>query len=897
MGDKNGNNSDNDWNNEDLEYNTKGQVKCPKCGKWVGIGGRGLSQLTICHIPSKECRKGRTKGFGDLTKMFGMKPKAKITPKPMHAVVEGTSPHPTLNSTKSLLAAILCIPNVPQGENNDYLSCFCQPAETDDDPNLTANELFETRINSQLHNGVSWGNEVPSEQFLGLTRENVYGFIRFVEYWVQRGIGKGVFQARIDTIVDGLVRWRQTEQRGEADPQNRVQPTPPDTLEGPQMSLLDESQPIVIPDSSDDEIEQIPGPTEKPVLSVRPQQPRAIAQACEGYTLPIPAGLSPHSSYPFGLHNVQSLPWDYAIRNGSMVLLSHCCEGDARGTGRVCHACQALVENKWVVGILQWMMHGTREGTVWAYHGVAGLIASLKQKNGQIEFYRLRGLNQARKLLTAASTLSEYKHFLVAVASHKVERVDRIICLGLRHKQGIRAMLAVTLKAASGLYKPKDYQEEDYMRAIVLWKLGGDRIATIAHHAFGAPSVATLRNQLSIPPIIPSPAMPTFIEISTNVMLTFEGLLDALKLRDGVWCVHAVLMFDEITTEKRIHWDPKTNKFLGVCREHGHRISLEFGGEKDMEGLFKALDSGEVHYAGEATIGAIGILSDDNRVYASRVILISGDCKQETGPQHAVLIRKVLEAINSQKKNTNIRIVSIASDGEARRGAALAELTFKKPLSPSSPIYEQLSPLTFMNLMVGDDDITADKDWKHVFKRLRNLLLRASGVVVGGVRITPTIIQAHLKAEGTSPDHIRAILNPNDKQDNPAFVQARESLWILRRFLYHTVVPYICINLSITEQLEHLSAASHLALALYKMEGKHFLPTQLYTDLQLMIKNIFFCVAKAKVDTPEGSFYLIIVGTDRLEETFSDLRMMVGNDANLDCLCYELRSLLRQGVE
>jgi hypothetical protein len=448
-------------------------------------------------------------------------------------------------------------------------------------------------------------------------------------------------------------------------------------------------------------------------------------------------------------------------------------------------------------------------------------------------------------------------------------------------------MLAVTLKAASGLYKPKDYQEEDYMRAIVLWKLGGDRIATIAHRAFGAPSVTTLRNQLSIPPIIPSPAMPTFIETSTNVMLTFEGLLDALKLRDGARCVHAVLMFDEIATEKRIRWDPKTNKFLGVCREHGHQISLEFGGEKDMEGLFKALDSGEVHYAGEvwkqnlilfgsvtkadggkqATIGAIGILSDDNRVYASCVILISGDCKQETRPQHAVLIRKVLEAINSQKKNTNIRIVSIASDGEARRGAALAELTFKKPLSPSSPIYEQLSPLTFMNLMVGDDDITADKDWKHVFKRLCNLLLRASGVVVGGVRIAPTIIQAHLKAEGTSPDHIRAILNPNDKQDvklafdllqaiwtlprtttskNPTFVQARESLWILGRFLYHTVVPYICIDLSITEQLEHLSAASHLALALYKMEGKHFLPTQLYTDLQLMIKNIFFLCGKGQ---------------------------------------------------
>ena len=39
-----------------------------------------------------------------------------------------------------------------------------------------------------------------------------------------------------------------------------------------------------------------------------------------------------------------------------------------------------------------------------------------------------------------------------------------------------------------------------------------------------------------------------------------------------------------------------------------------------------------------------------------------------------------------------------------------------------------LRVLPLMNLEVGEDDITADKDYKYIFKRLRNLLLRDKGL-------------------------------------------------------------------------------------------------------------------------------------------------------------------------
>lgn len=255
------------------------------------------------------------------------------------------------------------------------------------------------------------------------------------------------------------------------------------------------------------------------------------------------------------------------------------------------------------------------------------------------------------------------------------------------------------------------------------------------------------------------------------------------------------------------------------------------------------------------------------------------------------------------KSKTGLRVVCVASDGESHRGSAFVLLTFCHKLQPISPLYPSISCLTFMDLYVGDDDLTADKDWKHIFKRFRNLLLRARGVLVSGIRITPSIIESHLKMSGLSATHVHTLFHPDDEQDvklafdllkaiwslpvltehrNPSVIKTRKVLRTLGKLLYHMVFPYLCVDLSLSEQLEHFSAAAHLVLILYRAAGKDFLPTLLYIDLQIMIKNIFFCVGKAKLDNPHGKFHVILLGTDRLEELFGILRTMIGSDANLD---------------
>ena len=52
----------------------------------------------------------------------------------------------------------------------------------------------------------------------------------------------------------------------------------------------------------------------------------------------------------------------------------------------------------------------------------------------------------------------------------------------------------------------------------------------------------------------------------------------------------------------------------------------------------------------------------------------------------------------------------------------------------------------------------------------------------------------------------------------------------------------------------------------------------------IMIKNIYFCVAKAKVDNPDGNFWIILLGTDHFVVLYGILHTMVGNNANLNVL-------------
>ncbi|PBK90076.1 hypothetical protein ARMGADRAFT_1032672 [Armillaria gallica] len=865
-------------NDLSTEFVAEDRAVCPKCRQHVGLGPGGLSNLRDRHLSSKKClQAARARNAGprkaQSSLMGFLQPKAKaimptvsdpslINPSTSAALMAASESsfeadshvdssrlvdhqpingqQNPINELEALIPSLTTAINTESSTNDDLAVFMVDPALLDD-PAIAAGDLWEEIVNGFMHRA----------------------------FWGKTDLDKDLFRKRIEGLIRAVksIVPTQTER-----PKTMSKPT----------ACRQNSSSFAIPviDKIID-VDNIPvgvlNPSESAGCSVTESENHL--GRCQGYKLAVPEGKSPHLLYPFALHDHLSLPWDYEMRHGILFLRSRACLGFplVSDSLRVCEHCLALGEDQKIEGIQDWFAKGIHKNSTFAYHGFGGMIDIVHRKDRQINALKLIHLNLERKLLGRATALEDYKRLMYEAA-------------------------------AKGVYHPKSFTEEEEMLAVLFWRLGGVRLAEIAHRALNLPGMTTIRDRSTVPPIRPSYGLPTTTEIEKNIVSCLESIRPILE---SLRClpkrvVHMVLMLDEIAVEKRIRWDHDTNYFLGVCREHSHRASLEFCSSDDMDELFKGINDGEVHYASEATVGALCLLTDDKRLNSAHPILVSGTCKRESAMEHAHIIQTVMNAINHEKSGTNLRTISIASDRETKRGGSLVNLTFQHELSPQSPLYKHVSPvkLPLMNFLVGEDEITADKDYRHVFKRIRNLLLRDRGVTVLDVHITPAVLKVHLRTEGHSETHIRYLFKPSDKQDvkltydllkemwslpesssdKPGFASSRNAIQILGRLFKYLLLPYICVDFSLSEQLQHLSAAAHLNLTLFRAAQKHFFPTLLYADIMIMIKNAYLCVAKGKVDNPEGFFYLILLGTDGLEKIFGILRTMVGNDANVDML-------------
>ncbi|KAH9013987.1 hypothetical protein EDB85DRAFT_1876665 [Lactarius pseudohatsudake] len=730
----------------------------------------------------------------------------------------------------------------------------------------------------------------------GLTRY-IHGFV--VDY----GISGGLLEGKLERLLKAIERL-----------------TLSDAFPSPRMRSVNT-------DDNDDDIEYIgtlPSSDATPPARQARQDPsppialgppvisRRVSEKlkCKQHAVSAPPGQTGIGAYPFLLHVEEHTAWEFSSRSGTLLLHARRCENRNLNERGLCQPCHALLSNTKFRNILVRIENGVNENTPYKFHGLTNMTEIARKKDRIIDLFRLQRTNDAKKLVGREGTISLHRQVLLAMSSGKIPRLDRVLRVASDRHMSVAAILDLVRKAACGLYHPKGFDEKEDLQTLLFLRLGGQRVADIAHRIFGIPAPSTVRRRTMIPPLVCSPSYPRARELEDNLVAALDSLLPTLEARGKY---HVVLMFDEIAQETRPRWCDRTNQILGWCREHTNGRCMDFNSIADAELLFQDMVDGNVHLVHEATVGAIGLLCKNSRFYCAKPFLISGSCKRETAEDHAKLIQTALSAIKAVNTLSNARVVSIASDGKAKRGKALVLLTFKRKLSPSSPIYPWLSACALLDLHVGDDDITCDKDWKHVAaKRPRNALLREKGILVHETWITPALLRSHLLEAGHKPQHVHAVLNPNDKQDVLLAYTLLRDIWslpqltsgapghslrLLGSMCYHFLMPYICVDLSIGEQLEYLSYAAHLALVLYVHENARndFIPTALYVDLIMMVKNVFFCVAKAKIDTPNDDFSIVLLGTDRLENLFGCLWTIIGNDANVDN--YQLGSRLTGTME
>ncbi|KAJ6489801.1 hypothetical protein C8R45DRAFT_901419 [Mycena sanguinolenta] len=543
------------------------------------------------------------------------------------------------------------------------------------------------------------------------------------------------------------------------------------------------------------------------------------------------------------------------------------------------------------------------------------LQALLHKKNKQINDLKLHGLNLSRKLLVRARHLEGHARFVLAVSQGNVPRVPSIVANCLEHGDSIFTATEKIYRAAAGAFSDRSYTHIAYQQLYLFLQLGGPAAAELAHRCLGLPSINATKDHIATVPLVASAKAPTRTEMLHNLDVAFPAPLPTAPgslLGPGFQ-----IMVDEIKVEGRMRWDPRSNMILALCREHTAKFELQFIGMAQAEAVHEGLLAKKIHLASEATVAAVSSFSDVPRRNIAHPFIIAPTCKQEKADEQKLILLASRDAVEERATHIGGRLYSISSDGDGKRRNAALAITFNRILDQNGSLFKKLGDLPLFDYHCGRNDIAMDIDFKHLFKRFRNTLIRSAASTIDSVVLTHQLLKAHLSRDSRHDSHhINSILNPGDRQDvkamydllsaiailpealatdSPAFCNTRRVLRLLGCLYRHVLESYTNVKLSLHQQLTHIGAAMHLMMAIYKREAGKFVPSQTYFDFMTAGKNVFFCVAKTQIDDPDGKFWLILLGKDAVELSFAKVRTISKGDSNTDM--FQLAGRLTAAVE
>ncbi|KAF9033098.1 hypothetical protein BDZ89DRAFT_1131159 [Hymenopellis radicata] len=579
-------------------------------------------------------------------------------------------------------------------------------------------------------------------------------------------------------------------------------------------------------------------------------------------------GKNLYTTYPFHLHNADSrTDPGYYIRSighdsTDAVIVSKNCRQYA-ADGGACKPCATLAACVDVV-----------KHRASARDSYSGLVEELNAAKAQINNLKLEKLNYKRSFDAAHSKIFEYEYLVEVIAGHEIPGLQRLFRTSYGHRDGIGGLLKRVELAAAGKYRPRDYTDTDRDLAMAFYELGG------------APDV-----QVS--------------DGVANIQTLFRPLENITPTK----CGHS-LALDEVASNGTLVYLPETDEMAGLCREHVGDLPGGVTMGSDLTNVMaaaQAVKGQKVHIGKEITCAAI--CSHSETGYGAKPIVISSTCKHGTVYNSVRLIMTCLRAWKDAAFGASTwgPIWAIASDGDATRRASMYAICMRRKLSPSSSLYRRLRGCIGLNLWVGEDDITMDFDYKHIFKRLCTLFCSKEGLMVNGISINKLLLSQWLEkltAFDWSDTSIHALLNPKDPQDVPRAIQLllhvsslrdldtsdfspadqaiHKSLSLLGEAIHGLIQPFIDPSMSLSDQITSLITAAYIICALYRVHVTSFISNQLYGDLQCMIKNALFHVAKTQDLDPNLKVFLCLLGDDVLETLFGRVRMIGGHSPNVD---------------
>ncbi|KAF9536372.1 hypothetical protein CPC08DRAFT_771594 [Agrocybe pediades] len=398
------------------------------------------------------------------------------------------------------------------------------------------------------------------------------------------------------------------------------------------------------------------------------------------------------------------------------------------------------------------------------------MYASLEKKTEQLRRSRLKVLNTLRTLAVRNKHIDAWKQLSMSISQENIPRIRALLASAHRAGSSVFAIIDKVSKAARRIYQVQGYKNADYQLAFLLYKIGGQAAANIAHRALGLPSIDTAKRHVTTALLMSSPKFPTSDELQSNLKFCYPQIEASRALGDTVKPAATKgmsMQVDEIKIQERLRWDSRTNNILGIDAPG-----------RCTAGLLEVEDSssGDRGYSHRNFH-----LFSQSREYTTKVITISGSCKQELVADQEKLLRTAASEVTTYMDATipTRRLYCLASDGDARRRRVLIAITMNRDLDTSSPTGRLLANLPLFNLKCGNDDLTSDFDWKHVLKRFRNTLLQQKGIVVNDLSITTAVLKAHLVSAGMNSITADTLLAPNDRQDVVLMVKLLHALSLL----------------------------------------------------------------------------------------------------------------------
>ncbi|KAG1761169.1 hypothetical protein EDD22DRAFT_954319 [Suillus occidentalis] len=506
--------------------------------------------------------------------------------------------------------------------------------------------------------------------------------------------------------------------------------------------------------------------------------------------------------------------------------------------------------------------------TNYQYLGLVHMRDTVKKHANQLNQLKLQTCNDSRRYMNALTQLDDYNRLLMAISENDIPRIHQVINIALRNGPSIREVVNKLEDALEGVYRPRGYGAGDFDIATLVFRLGGHQLLFALNQKLNIPSLRTLCANSTFTSLMPTIGPIRNKQYDQNIQtIVLDTRLDSLPLR-GV-----SFMIDEIALEEMAVHFRKFNKVGGLCWKHSHFVDPVLRTRDSAVSIAQKLHEGHVHLGKELTVIGVSCFGEDE-IYP---ILAAPTCKMEDALDMERILAQTVERWNSSGAVTSVGPAwSFATDGDATRRAAGHKLFVKTPLAPDSPLYGTLINMPGLNLFTGAGEMTLDFDFKHIFKSYEEAAVTKL-LYPDDPQDVPRAVELMLAIIEFSNSQLH-ISNDSFSMDIDTRADVA-SINLLSKLLESILMPFIHVDLSLSQQFEHLSRYSHLAFSFFHAHHRSFMSYQLYYNTQTMTKNAIFCLAKQQSLDPYSPFFLGDVGDDPLKLLFGCTRMIGGHNS------------------